>query len=219
MSKADQKIIVVENKILFSNGNYFQGFKEAEKTDYELSILKNLKIMRRGSTLEPANHPEGNSELDFNHKQPIGYMLVVNPETKKVFAYQRSSKDEHYTEKRLQGKWSWGVGGHVEPCDGVENPIRESRLRELTEEIIIEGETLGMRNLGYINDDTNDVGKVHFGILYLVEIKGYAKPKDNEMGSGHMISLRELEEICNSQECDVETWSRIAVEPLKRFLQ
>ena len=218
MGKSDKNIIVVDKNILFGE-DYFQGFVPSKGINYEERILKNLKVMRRGSTSEPKEHPLGNAELDENHKQPVGYMMIVNPSTKEVFAYQRSSKDPHYNEKRLQGNWSWGVGGHIDLEDGTENPIKESRLRELSEEIFINGEIKNVNPIGYINDDSNSVGKVHFGILYVVEIEGEARPKDNEMSIGEMLTIRKLEEICNSEDCTVETWSQIALSPLKEYLK
>ena len=206
MSKEDQKIMAIEREILCSN-KYFQGFLGHKEHDYESLVLNQHKIGRRGDL-----------ENDPSHKQPIGYMMVVNSETKKVYAYQRSVKDKEYGEKRLQGKWSWGVGGHIEPHDiGNGNSIRESMLRELNEEIKIIGKIKNINVLGYINDDLDSVGKVHFGILYLVEVDGSASPKDKEMAQGKMFSINELEKICSSENFDVENWSKIALEPLKKY--
>ena len=124
MGDPNQKIIVVERNLLFGD-DYFEGFKPTEEVDYESRILQNYTVMRRGSTEEPEDHSEGNAELNLGFKQPIGYTLIFNSELGKVFAYQRSSKDHEYDEKRLQGKWSWGFGGHIEPLDSSnENPIR-----------------------------------------------------------------------------------------------
>lgn len=208
MSKEDRKIIVVKKEILFGE-DYFNGFRKGSECDYESRILANLQEMRRGD-----------AEIDSSFKQPIGYAIVFNFETKKVFAYQRSKKDERYGEKRLQGKWSWGVGGHIEPLDtGNENPIKESLRREvLNEEINIFGDVHSLDVLGYINDDSNEVGKVHFGILYGVKINGYATPKDEEMSFGKMLNLNRLEEIC-SDSSDVESWSRIALTPLRELIK
>jgi predicted NUDIX family phosphoesterase len=207
MAKEDKQIIVVKRNVLFDRG-YFEGFSPNEQFDYESVILGNMKAMRRGD-----------AEIDQNHKQPIGYMIIMNPSTKEVFAYQRSSKDEHYGEKRLQGKWSWGVGGHIEAFElGKENPIRESRLRELSEEIEIDGTILNVKPLGYINDDSNSVGRVHFGILYLIEIDGSAKQKDKEIAVSEMLSVNSLDEKCSSPNIEVESWSKIALEPLKNHI-
>lgn len=206
MAKEDKQILVVERDTLFSE-DYFKGFKNHFDKDYESIILSNIKSMRRGD-----------AEIDPTYKQPIGYMLIVNPKEKKVFAYQRSSEDKNYGEKRLQGKWSWGVGGHIEAYElKEENPIKESMKRELSEEIEILGNVLNTKVLGYINYDGDEVSKAHFGILYLTEIDGDARPKSAEMFVGKLVDINELEKICNSKDCEVEAWSRISLEPLKKY--
>lgn len=199
--------MVVSTEALLSQ-RYFEGFLSSHEHDYQGLILGNFKYLRRGD-----------AEVDPTHKQPISYCVIVNPELKKVFAYQRAVKDEQYTEQRLQGKWSWGIGGHIEEVDADNgNPIHESMLRELWEEVEIEG-TMNIKTLGYINYDNDDVSKVHFGILYLIETNATeVKPKDAEVAQGGFYSLAELEDICKSPECTVEAWSQIAMEPLREYM-
>ncbi len=209
MQKENQKIIVVERKILFEYGrNNFQGFKSHEEFDYESVILQNFENMRRGD-----------AEHDSNYKQPIAYTSIVNPTTKQVFTYQRSKQDKNYHEKRLQGKWSWGLGGHIEPLDTKnENLLRESLEREvLKEEIQLKGEIENINILGYINDDSNSVGEVHFGILYVVKTLGDVIPKDSEITYGGFKGFEELNETCKN--CNVESWSKIVLEPLRKYLE
>ncbi len=222
MGDPNKLIVVVKNKVLFGDGNedYFEGFRPAEEINYESRILKNYKIMRRGSTEEPKDHPKGNAELNTDYKQPIGYTILFNPNLKKVFAYQRSSKDEKYCEKRLQGKWSWGFGGHIEPSDNVKgNMLRESVMREVTrEEVLIDGKIIDMKSMGYINYDSNDVSKVHFAMLYGLSTDAERiVAKDKEIARVELLSLSELEEMC-SLGANVEAWSRIALEPLRKLL-
>lgn len=210
MSKDDQKIIVVERDILLGD-NYFQGFRPAAEFDYESKILSNMKVMRRGD-----------AETDPTHKQPIGYCIVtINNKKlgKNVVAYQRSSKGG---EQRLHEKWAWGFGGHIEPSDtGVRNPIKESLMREVVDEELLFENAL-IRNpkvIGYINDDLNEVGKFHFGILYNLDIYTESvKPRDHEIARIKLCSVGELEEMCLNPEFNVENWSRIAMEPLRKLL-
>jgi len=195
MTKENQKIIVIEREVLFGN-DLFEGFKQYHEVDYESRILRNLKIMKRGDV---ENNP--------NYKQPIGYTIVINSNLGKVFAYQRSSKDKEYSEKRLQGKWSLGFGGHIEPLDSKDgNSIRESILREVTqEELEIFGYTEYPAVLGYINDDSDSVGKVHFGILYLINTNATkVEPKDSEIAEIRLKTINELEKICVSPDYDIE---------------
>src|SRR3989344_2036569 len=205
MSKFDKYVIVVEREKLFGE-NHFEGFKPRSEIDFESRILKNLKSMKRGDAEEAPSH-----------KQPIGYTLIVNPHTRKVFAYQRAG-NENSGEQRLWNKWSWGVGGHAESIDLTGNPLRESMLREIEEEIDINGEIMKeIKILGYINEEIDSVSQVHFGILYLIEVNGTVSPKDSEIARGEMVSLEEVERICSSAEHNVEGWSKIALGPLKNY--
>lgn len=201
------EIMVVKKEILFGD-DYFEGFVPINKTDYHSRILKNFEWMER-------NEAEGNSL----YKQPIAYTVIVNPKMKQVFIYKRSSKDVAYSEKRLQGNYSWGLGGHIEKLDvGNEDPIITSRLRELKEEVEIKGRVV-INPLGFINNDTNNVGKVHFGILYIIKTDATViESKDPEIESGALMPLEEIDKIFLSK-FPVDEWSRIAFDPLKSYLR
>jgi len=202
------EIMVVKRKTLFGD-DYFEGFRSVNEVDYQSRILKNFEWMER--TI---------AENNSSYKQPIAYMMIVNPNLRQVFVYQRSSKDAAYPEKRLQGNYSWGLGGHVEKLD-IENrnPVLASRLRELKEEVEICG-SVNPKLLGYINNDTNDVGKVHFGILYIIETDTtIIQPKDPEVESGALIPLEEIDRISSSLDFPIDEWSRIALLPLKLYLK
>ena len=207
-AKNEKLIMVVERELLFGEDT-FQGFRPHNHVYYEARILKKFTYMKRGL-----------AEQNPAYKQPIGYSIIVNPALKQVFAYQRSSHDAKYGEKRLQGKWSWGVGGHIDKIDTeAGNPINASMLRELDEEVELGGKAVP-KILGYINDDSTDVGSVHFGIVNIFETGSKAvKPKDDEIDNGGMRSIEELEKICSSPDFSVEEWSKISLEPLKQYLQ
>lgn len=208
MEALERLIMVVKREALFRE-DCFEGFRPGDEIDYLARILEHPEWMERDAV-----------EDNPAYKQPVAYIIIVNPGLKKTFAYQRSSQDEKYPEKRLQGKWSWGIGGHIEKFDvGGKNPIQTSALRELKEEIIIQG-PISLRVLGYINDDRDEVGKVHFGILYIAETNSTTiKPKDPEIDNGRLRALEELDKICLSTDFTVEEWSRISLEPLKAYLQ
>ncbi len=203
--KYNELIMAVKREDLFEES--FQGFKEAKKKDFQKVILNNYEYVKRGE-----------AEKDESLKQPIGYSVLVDQEGR-VFAYQRASKDDEYTEKRLQGKWSWGVGGHVDKIDDeAKNPIKTSVLRELNEEISVDGEIEEIEVLGYINDDSDSVGRVHFGILYMVKINGSAKAGDSEITNENFRELSELKEVVANEDTEVEEWSKIALKFLEEIL-
>jgi len=214
--KNNQMIMVVKRELIFEK-DYFQGFKLASEINYEQRILQNYLYMRRGDI-----------EQDSRYKQPIAYCAIVNPTLRKVFVYQRSSKDHEYVEKRLQGKWSCGIGGHIERTDTAnasENQIYASLKREVLKEeakfIGCDGDPIkNIRVLGYINYDGDDVGKVHFGLLYIIETDATEiKPLDSEIAHGEFRTINELEEICFSKDYVVEDWTKIALEPLKEYFE
>jgi len=207
MKKEDQLIMAIKKEELFEK-DYFQGFLSADKVDFQKRILDNYQYIRRGDI-----------ERDFNYKQPIGYVVLIDKEEKKVFAYQRSIKDKDYTEKRLRGKWSLGIGGHVDKEDksrNKENPIEGGTLREAEEEVAVKrGE---MKIAGYINDDLDDVGRAHFGILYLLEVFGDVVGKGAEIKTGKMMKREEVNEIIKNPDYILENWAKISWPFLEEFL-
>lgn len=199
-------ILAFEKSKVFPDGRVFQGFRGHCEEDYESSLIPYLVKMRRGD-----------AEVSSFYKHPIPYVMVVNPSKREVFAYQRASDKDSAYEERLHGRWSWGIGGHVEPVDNESNPIRDTMMRELLEEVAIDGELGDIRVLGYINDERDEVGQVHFGILYLVETNGGVRPRDSEIAQGRFMSLSDIEKLCESEEEIVEGWSQIAEGPLRDY--
>ena len=206
MGKEDQMILVVPRTKLFNNEkDIFEGFHpRSDPPDYEKRILEYYDFMKRG----PA-------EKDPNFKQIIAYCLVVNPNLAQLFAYQRSSKN--YSEKRLQGRISWGIGGHIEKSDIGNNPIHSSMLRELREEVHLDGKIIPEIS-GYVNYDKDEVSKVHFGVLYLVMTDSkVVLPGDPEIIWGNFINLERVKNFMQSKDYEVENWSQIAYVPITKF--
>lgn len=200
---ADRTIMVVGREALLG-GRPFQGFSPAPAFDYESLILRNYRY-----------EPREAAEEDPSLKQPIAYCIIVNPRRGLILAYRRADAEGDYAEKRLRGKWSMGVGGHIDPVDlAGANPIRASMLRELGEEIRCpaSGEP---RILGYINDDVDMVGKVHFGLLYRLDTEAASvEPATREIAEARMIPAAQWRGMLARRGPAVEGWSRIAFPPL-----
>jgi len=202
-----RKVLVVERDLLFQVvGGYFQGFKETDNYNLVHQLEKKAIWMNKQE-----------AEINSDFKQIIGYTAIFHDLTKSVFAYQRSTNDDDYKEKRLQGKWSWGVGGHVEKCDSA-FPVAFSVRREIQEEIDIGSSPISSPELlGFINDDFNNVGKVHFGILFLCEVESLnVAPKDSEIAFGELKRISEIVEISRNK--NTEPWSVISVPLLVKRL-
>ncbi len=208
MNKFEQPIMVIHREVLFRNA-YFQGYTPVYEHDFYPLILERYEYRKRGPVEE---QPE--------YKQPIAYAMIVHKQTHKIFAYQRSSKEGDYSEARLAGKWSWGIGGHIDKVDSDGNdPIRASLMRELREEVHMS--TFDRPQIiGYINDDDTAVGSVHFGLLFIVYTDDdNVKPNDKEIAWGGFKSIQELKDILISADTSVETWSEIGLIPLEQFIK
>ncbi len=211
---AKREIMVVSRKKLFRNSDseYFTGFKEhAENSRYDVNALKYREYLEREK-----------AEQSIYYKQPIAYTIIVNPDIKKAFIYQRAKKDMDYGEKRLQGKWSIGIGGHIDKAtDGDStHPINHSFIRELNEELRYFDRFSGWESfkpIGYINDESDSVGKVHFGMVYIIETgKKRIIPRDKEIACGKMRTVKEIEKILSLHEA--ENWTKIAFPALKNYI-
>jgi len=201
MDKNEKLIMVVDKDKLFAK-KYFNGFLKASEADFEEIILKNYYFIKRGL-----------AEKDYSKKQPIAYAIIAKG--KKIFAYQRASSTKEHGDERLQHKWSWGLGGHIEKTDEKDNPITNSMIRELKEEVGLKDAEATL--IGYINDDSDDVGKVHFGMLYLVETSKEIKPTSPELKQGMFLTISEIESIAKKEQ--VESWSKIALPAIKSCLK
>ena len=201
-----REILVVRRDILFGNKS-FQGFLEFGKNDYINIILNNYEYIDRDLA-------EGNPKL----QQPIPYVWIVNPKTKMIFAYRRAA-DKNYRDQRLRNKWSCGVGGHIDRDteENSKNPIIKAMMRELKEEVVMINYPTP-KIIGYINDDSDSVGRDHFGIVAIAETNNDVRKGDDEMAHGRFYSLSELERIFNDSNNDIETWTRISWPFVKDYL-
>lgn len=114
------------------------------------------------------------AESDVGRKQLIPYVLIFDDEGK-MFWYIRSKKGG---ESRLHHALSVGVGGHIEDIDFGSSENRpylglavDCALRELKEEVGLYVDATRLTRLGWINDNSNSVGKVHLGALFGIELK------------------------------------------------
>lgn len=111
-------------------------------------------------TLPQLHHqPRHLMEDDPSYKQLVSYVVCESPNGE-ILMYKRLKGSG---EQRLHHKLSIGVGGHMNPIPNSQNELYDNAIRELQEEI---GTTTSIEHIGYINDDSNDVGKVHLGVVY-----------------------------------------------------
>lgn len=167
------------------------------------------------------------AESDQQFKQLIPYVAVFDA-SDRLLCYRRKGGQE----SRLDAKLSIGVGGHVEPCDvSVGSPaacasdasapaywhlssvLRRAAIREIVEEIDIGGpsDILSLDLLGFVNDDSDPVGSVHFGIVYRASLSVVGPGMRAEAG-GEVHSYVPARQSLRSPM--FESWSRHVVELL-----
>ena len=207
-AKMRREILVVPTHKVYEN-HTFEGFIHAKEADLEQIILEHFEYKVRWDM-----------EVDPSYQQPIPYAIIVNPQSNKVIAYQRWSSESTSWEQRLYGKRSLWVGGHIELEEkNAENPMHVTVVKEIKEEIWLT-DIQEVTVLWYINDNSDPVGEVHLGILYLITT--HAKDieiVDGELEQVFFKSHDEIEEIMSSPDCDVESRSKIARQAYKDFQQ
>ncbi len=201
-SKPNKEMVMVFKAELLDKLGKFQGVitDKAEIKRYTDEILKeeNLFYMDRAA-----------AEKDPNFKQLIPYCVLIL--ANKVFVYRRTNKGN---ESRLHDRFSIGVGGHISPIDGLGKEAYSAAMRrELEEEVSWMG-NVHDEMVGLIYDDSDEVGKVHFGIVQTIYLDrfynqhGFAvkdKALDNFEFSWIMEVLRE-------DKSRFENWSRLILE-------
>lgn len=138
-------------------------------------------------------------EVDPTYKQIIPYLIFCHED--KYFVMQRQAKA---TETRLQSKFSLGIGGHIRQEDITGDDIIGWARREFEEEVDYNG-SFTVEPLGILNDDSNAVGQVHVGFVYLLKGNSAHIKVKEELKSGELFTLEE----CMSFYDRMETWSQI----------
>ena len=158
--------------------------------------------------LNPANHffmDRATAEQDPSHKQLIPYCLFRSGE--KLLCYTRGKAGG---ESRLHAKRSVGVGGHVNPVDTGEgrtgpDAYHAAVSREIDEELILTRAPVH-RIIALLNDESNDVGRVHLGIVHLVDLHDESAASREEALAD--LSFVPLETLAGPEFDRLETWSQ-----------
>ena len=168
----------------------------------------------------------GACECDMRYLQLIPYMvctydgLSLGDDLWHILSYWRS---ESSGEKRLIGGCSVGIGGHLNVDDFVESDrsagfmgcLKTGATREFFEEIRLPLSEKGFfpfvsgnhRFLGFILDDSDDVGSVHLGFVFEVFLPSEnIKLRDPALRS---IEFRTLQDQLLTNFDHMESWSQI----------
>ena len=131
-------------------------------------------------------------EDDPLYKQLIPYAVICYKDM--IYMFHRTKKQ---TETRLHNMYSLGVGGHMNPWGESINIkyMHHELTRELNEEVQLY--------------DTNDVGKVHLGVLYQIHLNCMdLEINEKEKMTGQWINISELKAYYS----EMESWSKIYID-------
>ncbi|MDR7907111.1 hypothetical protein [Bacillus velezensis] len=203
MNKMDEIILAAPRSDVFQNEMLtFQGVNSEDERIVKImaQIEAHFFEIRRGD-----------AEEDPRFKQPIPYVVIRRDD--EVFVYERLAGGG---ESRLHNKLSLGFGGHMNPMEGAASfseVLKQNTDRELAEELYIcEEDKQNIVTLGLINDDENDVGKVHIGILSALQLASAAQVevKEKDQIAGRWMKLSELKEENVYQR--LEAWSQFVAD-------
>jgi predicted NUDIX family phosphoesterase len=163
------------------------------------------RILEAGNTVSV---PRSQAEHDPSFKQIIPYVLVKKGD--RLLYYVRGKGSG---EKRLVALGSIGIGGHINYRDeslfqaGGEFYERAVR-REMEEELRFDA-PVETRIVALLNDDTNEVGQVHLGVVHLCDVRGGNVSKgEKAITELRFLTLNELVE----RRAQMETWSQLCLD-------
>jgi len=191
-------VLTFPTKVLKQLG-IFQGLC-FNTTKYLEAIFKEQSYMTRD-----------NAEQDPNYKQLIPYVLLHYKGT--FLSYRRGAL---LAEDRLQNKYSIGIGGHISIKDpGLFGTKYEEGLkREITEEIYIDT-TYTLSEVAVLNDDSDDVGKVHFAIIHILNLKEpLVRKKELSINE---LTFKDYNYLQNKIDL-YENWSKICIANINKLI-
>lgn len=165
--------------------------------------------------------PRPAMEKDPSFKQLIPYIVLrlrIEGQPPLYYCYTRTKKQG---EERLHDKKSIGIGGHISTLDATGNgpPYEMGLVRELNEEVIINCRHDVQAPAALINDDGNEVGKVHLGVAHFCDLQ-----PSGSFDVAKLVDPREPEEMAEAgfrtahqlfeNLSDFEPWSQIVINAL-----
>ena len=154
--------------------------------------------------------PRSAAETDPSFKQLIPYVIMSFEG--KYLSYVRGKRAG---ESRLVAKRSIGIGGHINPVDEMplftvesyEPTYLNAVEREVAEEVFVEANRTD-RIVALLNDDSNEVGSVHLGVVHhWVLDSDKVTRKEQMITQMTFMTPAELNEVRDS----LETWSQFCL--------
>jgi predicted NUDIX family phosphoesterase len=196
----DEQVLVVQRKV-FESAGAFNGLA--------LDTQKYLdKLFAPGV---PRFIPRPQAEKDPSFKQLIPYVIMTCGG--RYLSYVRGKRAG---ETRLVAKRSIGIGGHINPTDDMPlfgnfyDTYLAAVQREVAEEVSIETKYKD-KVVALLNDDSNEVGQVHLGIVHLWTLdEPKVSRKEQMITQMGFMGIPELQLVRDT----METWSQLCLDGL-----
>jgi predicted NUDIX family phosphoesterase len=200
----NEQVLVVQRKVFESVGA-FNG----------LAMDTQKYIDKLFAPGVPRFMPRSLAEKDPSFKQLIPYVIMTCGG--KYLNYVRGKKAG---ETRLVAKRSLGIGGHINPTDDMPlfgnfyDTYLAAVQREVAEEVSIETKYKD-KVVALLNDDSNEVGQVHLGIVHLWTLdEPKVSRKEQMITQMSFMSIPELQVVRDT----METWSQICFDGLSKMV-
>ena len=197
----EEQVLVVERKVLEQVGMFHGLTFDVDRYLHKLFVLGVPRFM-----------PRSQAEVDPAYKQLIPYVLMTYDG--KYLSYVRGRRAG---ETRLVGHRSIGIGGHINPSDDM--PLFNANFyetyltaveREVEEEVSVETSHTD-RVVALLNDESNEVGRVHLGIVHYWILDAPEVSKREQMITQmSFMTPAELQEVRDT----LETWSGLCLNQL-----
>lgn len=172
----------------------FHGIRSADLSELRAAVGRSGRYLERRR-----------AEDDPGFKQLIPYVIVRSGE--RIFLMHRTDAGG---DVRLHGKASIGVGGHLNPVDDGEDPLMAGLRREWAEELEADWNP-EFELAGLLNDESNPVGAVHLGVVFVVDAAGRTvRVRERDKLAGAFASVDEVAAAWDR----LETWSQLVAEAL-----
>ncbi len=197
----EERVLVIERKVVERVGIFNGLVFDADRYLREIFVPGVPRFMNRSQ-----------AEKNPDFKQLIPY-VIMNCDGK-YLSYVRGKRAG---EARLVGHRSIGIGGHINPSDDLpllNTDFFETYLaavdREVAEEVSVDTRYTN-HIVALINDESNEVGSVHLGIVHYWALESPNVTKREQMITQMaFMAPPELETVKDS----LETWSRICADHL-----
>ncbi|MBN1846885.1 MAG: hypothetical protein JW810_14460, partial [Sedimentisphaerales bacterium] len=196
-----EQVLVVERDIVEQVG-MFQG----------LTFDVERYLERLFESGVPRFMPRAQAERDPAYKQIIPYVLMTHGG--RYLSYVRGKRAG---EGRLTGLRSLGIGGHINPGDDLPLFAADFRpayltavQREVAEEVSVQTKYTD-RIIALLNDDSNEVGQVHLGVVHLWMLAAPRVSKREQMIT--QLDFLDLDALLAVRDT-LETWSALCLDYL-----